>query len=94
MRVPIGKAAAAAMLAGLLGAAWVALFYAWHPALVIDLDRDLPRNVSGVYPPERDDASGLTFAWTGDEAVLRLPGLDRGVDLDVRSAHARRTSGR
>jgi hypothetical protein len=86
MRIPIGRAAAAAILAALLGAAWVALFYAWHPALVIELDRDLPRNVSGLYPVERDDASGLTFAWMGDEAVLRLPGLDRGVGwtLDLR----------
>ena len=58
-------------------AAWVALFYAWHPALAVEFDRDLPRNVSGVYPPERDEASGLTFAWTGADVVLRLPGLDR-----------------
>lgn len=79
MRIPVGRAAAAAILAALLGAAWVALFYAWNPALVIELDRDLPRNVSGLYPVERDAASGLTFAWTGDETVVRLPGLDRGV---------------
>ena len=84
----IGRAFAAAMLAALLGGAWVALFYAWHPALTIEFDRDLPRNVSGVYSPERDDASGLTFAWTGADVVLRLPGLDRGkswtLDLRVR----------
>ena len=86
MRVPVGRAAAAAILAALLGAAWVALFYAWHPALVLELDRDLPRNVSGLYPVERDDASGVTFAWTGNEAVLRLPGIDRSVawTLDLR----------
>jgi hypothetical protein len=84
----IGRAAAAALLAALLGAAWVALFYAWHPALAIEFDRDLPRNVSGVYTPERDEASGLTFAWSGADAVVRLPGLDRGknwtLDLRVR----------
>jgi hypothetical protein len=84
----IGRAVAAAMLAALLGAAWVALFYAWHPAFAIEFDRDVPRNLSGVYPPERDDASGLTFAWTGADVVLRLPGLDRGrtwtLDLRVR----------
>ena len=82
----IGRAAAAAMLAGLLGAAWVTLFYAWHPALHVEFDRDLPRNFSGVYPPERDDVSRLTFAWTGEDAVLRLPGLDRRASwrLDLR----------
>jgi len=86
----IGRAAAAAILAALFGAAWAALFYAWRPALSIDFDRDLPRNVSGVYPPERDEASGLTFAWTGPDVVLRLPGLDRRanwvLDLRVRGA--------
>src|SRR5688500_16107652 len=84
----IVRAAAAALLAGLLGAAWIALLYAWHPAVQIEFDRDLPRNVSGIYGVERDEAAALTFAWTGADAVLRLPGLDRGgpwtVDLRVR----------
>jgi len=66
----IGRAVAAGMLAALFGAAAVSLFYAWHPALAIEFDRDLPRNVTGFYPSERDDASGLTFAWTSAEAVL------------------------
>ena len=73
----IGRAVAVALLAALLGAAWTALLYAWQPALHLEFDRDLPRNVSGVFPPERDDATRLTFAWTGAESVLRLPGLDR-----------------
>ena len=88
----IGRAAAAALLAALLGAAWVALLYAWHPRLSIEFDRDLPRLVSGVYSPERDETSGLTFAWTGADVALRLPGLDRGkdwtLDLRVRGGHA------
>ena len=88
----IGRAVAAALLAALAGGAWSALFYAWHPALAIEFDRDLPRNVSGVYPPERDDTSGLTFAWTGADVVVRLPGLDRGknwtLDLRVRGGRA------
>ena len=71
------KAAAAAVIAGLLGAAWVAVLYAWNPAMRVEFDRDLPRNASGIYGVERDDATGLTFAWTGADAVLRLPGLDR-----------------
>jgi hypothetical protein len=93
VRNAIGRAAATAMLAALLGAAWVALFYAWHPALAVEFDRDLPRNFSGVYPPERDDTTGLTFAWTGQDMVLRLPGLDRRIEwtLDVRLRGGRAT---
>ena len=72
-----GRAAAAAILGALVGAAWAALFYAWHPAFTLDFDRDFPRNVSGIHNPERDDASGMTFAWTSEDAVVRLPGLDR-----------------
>jgi len=87
-----GRAAAAAILAALFGAAWAALLYAWRPALAIDFDRDLPRNVSGIYPAERDEAAGLTFAWTGPEVTLRLPGLDRRanwtLDLRVRGARS------
>lgn len=82
----IGRAAAAALLAGLLGAAFAALFYAWHPDLHVEFDRDLPRNAAGIYPSERDEGTGLTFAWTGPDAVIRLPGLDRGTPwtLDMR----------
>jgi hypothetical protein len=85
-----GRAIAAAVLAGLIGAAWAAMFYAWHPAIVVEFDRDLPRNVSGIHPPERDPA-GLTFAWTTSDALIRLPGLDRRVPwtLDVRVRGAR-----
>ncbi len=80
----IGRAIAAAAIAGLLGAAAAALFYAWHPAVRIEFDRDFPaRTVSGIYPPERDDNTGLTFAWTGADAVLRLPGIDRGANWTV-----------
>ena len=85
-----GRAVAAAVLAALFGAAWVALLYAWHPGLVVEFDRDLPRNLTGVYSPERDRAADLTFAWTAGDAVLRLPGLDRRLpwtlDLRVRGA--------
>ena len=92
MTYALGRAAAAALIAALLGAAWVALFYAWHPAFAIEFDRDVPRNLSGVYAPERDEASGLTFAWAGPDAALRLPRLDRGrswqLDLRVRGGHA------
>ncbi|HET7696465.1 MAG TPA: hypothetical protein VFK57_12200 [Vicinamibacterales bacterium] len=88
----VAKAAVTALISGLLGAAWVAVLYAWHPALRIEFDRDLPRNVSGIYGPERDEATRLTFAWTGADAVVRLPGLDRTgpwiADVRVRGARA------
>ena len=87
----IGRATAAALLAAVLGVVSVALFYAWHPALRIEFDRDLPRLVSGIYPPERDERAELTFAWTGPEFAIRIPGLDRRVDwtLDLRVRGAR-----
>ena len=42
--------------------------------------------MSGIYPAERDDGSGMTFAWTGGNAAIRLPGLDRraGWNLTLR----------
>src|SRR5260221_2058016 len=72
----LGRSVATAFLAALLGGAWAALFYAWHPALTIEFDREVPRNLSGVYGGERNAAAGLTFAWTGPDVGLRLPGLD------------------
>ena len=87
----IGRAAAAAILAALFGAAWAALFYAWHPGHRRSSSIATCRETSsGIYPPERDEASGLTFAWTGPDVVLRLPGLDRRAGLDARPARARR----
>src|SRR5919108_1780840 len=84
----LGRAFAAAVLGGLLGAAWAALFYASRPVLRVEFDRDLPTLVSGVYPAERDERSRLTFAWTRSDVGLRIPGLDRHVawtlDLLVR----------
>jgi hypothetical protein len=80
-----GRAIATAILAALLGAAWAAVLYAWHPALAVEFDRDMPRNVSGIFPSERDDRAHLTFAWTAQDAVLRLPGLDRRVEWHLRA---------
>jgi hypothetical protein len=92
MTKALAKAAVTGAIAGLLGAASAAVFYAWHASLRIEFDRDLPRNVSGIYGAERDDATGLTFAWTGADAVLRLPGLDRSgawtAEIRVRGARA------
>ena len=80
------RAVICAALAAFLGAALLALFYGFRSTLTIEFDRELPRLVGGIYPPERDNASGLTFAWSEREAVLRLRGLDRRAEwiLDAR----------
>jgi hypothetical protein len=84
-----------ALLAGLMGAvvgcACLLLLYGWHSRLVTDFDVTPPRQLSGVYEAERDDNSGLTFAWTGEVLALRLPGLDRRVPwtLELRGRSAR-----
>jgi hypothetical protein len=87
----LGRSFAAAALGALAGVVWLALFYGLRPAVDIDFDVDPPRLITGVYPVERDADSGLTFAWTGEQLTLRLPGLDRHVDwaLTVRVRGAR-----
>lgn len=82
----IGRALLCGVLAALLAAALLALMYTSRPALVLEFDRDLPRLVNGVYPPERDVATGLTFAWTSGEMGIRIPGFDRRTEwtLDLR----------
>ena len=86
------RAAGAALLGALASAVWLALFYAAGDGLHTNFDVDPSRLVSGVYNAERDPATGLTFAWTGPEVGLRLPGLDRRVPwsltLRVRGARA------
>lgn len=79
----MGRALATAVLALLAGAVWAVVLYAWHPAVNIEFDRDVPRNVEGFYPSEHDIASHLTFAWTRADAVIRLPGLDRRVPWQI-----------
>jgi hypothetical protein len=57
---------------------------------VVRFDTELPRLLTGVYPTEREPGTGRTFAWTGEQLTLRLPGLDRRVEwrltLRVRGA--------
>ena len=74
------RAAAAALLGALASAAWLALFYTSAGGFRVDFAVDPPSAMTGFYRAERDDATGLTFAWTGEEGGLRLPGLDRRVD--------------
>jgi putative effector of murein hydrolase LrgA (UPF0299 family) len=88
------RAAAAALLAALASAAWLALFYATGATLRADFGINPPRPLTGFYRAERDPTTGLTFAWTGAEAGLRLPGLDRrtGWTLAVRGRSANPTA--
>ena len=85
------RAAAAALLGALASAVWLALFYVAGGGPRTDFNINPPRVVSGVYSAERDRLTGLTFAWTGPEVGLRLPGLDRRVPwtLTVRVRGAR-----
>ena len=71
------RAAAAALLGALASAVWLAGFYTAGGGLRVTFDINPPRLVSGFYPAERNVETGLTYAWTGAEAGLRLPGLDR-----------------
>lgn len=85
------RAAAAALIGALAAAVWLGVFYAIAGGPRIDFTIDPPRLVSGFHGAERDDRTGLTFAWTGPEAGVRLPGLDRRVPwtLSVRARGGR-----
>jgi hypothetical protein len=80
------------VLGAALGALWLLVTYAVRPSLHMEFGVTPPAGeVTGVYTAERDPASGLTFAWTGELLAVRLPGLDRqaGWTLDVRARAAR-----
>lgn len=70
----IGAIAGAA--AGLIG---FVLLYAWAPALPVEFGVTPPRLITGAYPAERDATTGMTFAWSGPDLALRIPGIDRRV---------------
>jgi hypothetical protein len=64
--------------AGLLaGAVATVLWYSRAPAFVLDLERDIPPNVSGLYAVER--AGRVPFAWTTPRVAVALPDVDRRV---------------
>jgi hypothetical protein len=66
----------AAVAGACLGAAAVILAYASHPALVLEMDRSLPRRfASGLYEGERSGET--TFAWTAQRADIKLADLNR-----------------
>ena len=87
----LAAAAWAALVGALSGVVLLALFYLLHSSLRIDFDVEPPRLMTGMHPPERDRATGLTFAWTSRDVALRLPGLDRRVEwsLNIRLRGAR-----
>jgi hypothetical protein len=59
------------------GALCLTIAFSRQSGLQLELDRDVPRIVSGVYPAER--AENLTFAWTSGRAQMVLNGADRRV---------------
>jgi hypothetical protein len=78
MTGPLIRAIAIAALGAIGGAACVAGAYAFRPAFTLEMDAELPRNVTGMYPPEYIPG-GPSFAWTARSARVSLPGLDRRV---------------
>jgi hypothetical protein len=77
------RAIAAACIGAGCGAASIGTFYAARPQLETEFASDPPRLIRGLYPGERDPATGLTFAWTAGELTLRIPELDRRVDWEL-----------
>ena len=76
MSSPVARAVSLAAGGAVASAICIVLSYSWHPALALEMDRDLPRRIaSGLYPVER--SGDLTFAWTSRRADIKLPGLNR-----------------
>ena len=83
------------LLAALAGAcaalAALAAFTLYQPAIVLDMDVDLPRAVtSGFYPVER--TKDETFVWTTPLATVTLRGIDRDAEWVCYRQIARRPS--
>ena len=70
-------AVVAAVLGALVGAGSLALAYRHAPGVELPLGQPLPQVLTGFYGLER--SGELTFAWTGPQATVNLPGLDRQV---------------
>ena len=56
------------LVAGVAGAALgpvcLLVIYGFYSRMTAEFDVTPPRQLTGVYAAERDDNSGLTFAWT------------------------------
>ncbi len=71
------RAIVAAIAGAVAGAAALYAVHAWSPAFVTRLDNTpTPAVVRGLHPTEFE-ASGLSFAWTGERVSLVFEGLDR-----------------
>lgn len=57
------------------GALCLTCVYAWSPAVVLEMDRDLPSVAIGLHDVERH--GDLTYAWTTERADFTFRGLDR-----------------
>ncbi len=83
-----------ALLAGVMGAvvgcACLLLLYGWRSRLATEFDVTPPRQLTGVYEAERDDNSGLTFAWTGEVPRIAPAGSGQAGPLDAGAAWAKR----
>jgi hypothetical protein len=77
-----------AVAGALVGSIAAAIAFALHPAMTLDLARDLPAVTRGVYPVEM--AGNEPFVWTTARADLSLPGFDRSASwmcsVDFRGA--------
>jgi hypothetical protein len=88
----IARAGAAAVIAALAGVVWLVLFYGQASGLRFDFRvAPPPALVRGLYPPERDPGTGVTFAWASDTLTIALDDIDRQVawTLEVRLRGAR-----
>ncbi len=77
MAPSIIRALAIGVFGAVAGAVCLVIAFTWKPDLTLEMDRAVPRMLSGVYAAERD--GDLTFAWTSGRAELGLKGLDRRV---------------
>jgi hypothetical protein len=78
------RAVYAAIAAAAAGAMAAVLAHGAHPRFVLEFDGLAPAGlVRGFYAPERAP-DGYTFAWTGPDAQIRVPGASRAVPWDVR----------
>lgn len=69
------RAVAVSLFGAMAGALCLTLVFSRQAAILLEMDRGVPRILSGVYPPER--VGDLTFAWTGGRAELALAEIDR-----------------
>jgi hypothetical protein len=71
------RAIVAAIVGALAGAGGLYAVHAWSPGFATLLDNTpTPAVARGLHPTEYE-ASGLSFAWTGDRVTLVFEGLDR-----------------